>query len=116
MTFLYNHELIGDFRARSAWEGQGERWLEDELEPAVQDMMRGFKSRLQFYSCVKHFDQAKIDRQRPVRNAYTYFWKLGKSVKYGWIDRNQHENKTFVDKTIRLQKALDELGNRMGDN
>jgi hypothetical protein len=46
---------------------------------------------------------------------YRYFWKLGKALKFGFLDRSLHENVSALDKHVRLQTMLDEFTSRKAE-
>ena len=45
-----------------------------------------------------------------------FLWKMSKVVKFWWLNRGLHENKSLLDKIVRLQTMLDEFCQRKGNN
>ena len=60
LTYLFNHDLIGTFRSYSVYEKQGLALIEDKLEPAVNEVLKDWKTLAQFHMKPKQFKQAEM--------------------------------------------------------
>ena len=75
LAFLYNKSLIGTYRSYGAYEQQGLDWLETNLAPAVDEMMKDWRTLAQFHMRPKHFRQGKMSIEGHT-NIKVYLYKL----------------------------------------
>ena len=75
LAFLFNSGLIGTYRTYGAYEQQGLDFVEERLQPAVDDVMKSWMALAQFHMVPKHFKQSKMSIEGHT-NAKLYFHKL----------------------------------------
>mmetsp|Transcript_6860 Transcript_6860/g.8158 ORF Transcript_6860/g.8158 Transcript_6860/m.8158 type:complete len:97 (+) Transcript_6860:565-855(+) len=75
LAFLYNKSLIGTYRSYGAYEQQGLDWVETNLEPAVNELLKDWKTLAQFHMRPKHFKQGKMSIEGHT-NVKRYLFKL----------------------------------------
>lgn len=88
LNFLFKHQLLSWTKSHSAYEKIGLQFVEEEFEPALDDIMRNWAQSVQFYACIKNFREAQIHTYTPRYNIYWYLWKGWKIVKNYNIERS----------------------------
>ncbi len=114
--FLVNNKLIPDPLTHSAYEKQGLSFLESELEPALDDLMRGLIPTLQFYSQMKMFRGNKNVNESPAWVGLVYFFQLCRGLKMYFKNRSLIENTSKLQKYARFHQVLDEFVKRKHGN
>lgn len=115
LRYLYSNQLIGDYMSRSAWESQGLDWVDEHVQPAIEDIFRDWRAIVQFYSQLKHFRMANINRLQPAQQVYKYLAKMYKAVVVHTAERKNNSRAPLVEKHARFQSVMDEYCDRMGD-
>ena len=75
LSFLFNKSLIGSYKSYSAYEQQGLDFLDLKLIPAVDEMLRDWRTLGQFHMKPKHFKQGKMSIEGHT-NVKRYLYKL----------------------------------------
>ena len=110
LTFLFNSGLIGTYRNYGPYEQQGLEFVEQKLQPAVDDVMKGWKALAQFHMVPKHFRQSKMSIEGHT-NAKLYLHKLIMFLKQ--ITTQERQTKTKDEVYEQMHTVLDELCDRM---
>ena len=75
LSFLFNNSLLGTFRNYGAYEKQGLEFVETKFEPAVNELLKDWRTLAQFHMRPKHFRQGKMSIEGHT-NIKVYLYKL----------------------------------------
>lgn len=75
LSFLFNNNLISNYRSYGAYEQQGLAYVEERLEPAFTELRNDWRTLAQFHMRPKHFKQGKMSIEGHT-NIKLYCFKL----------------------------------------